>query len=88
MLGSRGNLELSQVSPVNEVDWRSQFSISTDISKNCFWVTWLTHGLLDLHNDVINQHLFPRGVIPQKKKKIKKAVIGIVKTKLRKWLTC
>ena len=53
--------------------------------------------LLDLHMGYLtylmtssfffrHQHLFSRGVIPQKK--IKKAVLGIVKTKLRKWLTC
>ena len=67
MLGSRGNSELSQLKPVNEVDWQSHFSISTGIDKNGFWVAWLTHGLLALLNDVINQHLFSRGVIPQKK---------------------
>ena len=81
MLGSRGNLELSQVSPVNEVDWRSHFSISTDISKNGFGVTWLTHGLLDLLNDVINQHLFSKEGYSSKKKKNQKSSFRYSKSK-------
>ena len=73
-MGSRHNLELSQVCPLKEVDWRSHFSISADVSKNGFWVTWFTHAF------------FSREVIPQKKSK--RAALVTVRTKLRNWLTC
>ena len=62
-MGFRDYLELSQVSSLKEVDWRSNISISSDISKSGFWVTWLTHGLLDLLNDVINQYLLSRAIL-------------------------
>ena len=48
--------------------------------------------LLDLHMGYLTYlmtssiSINQQSVIPQKK--IKKAVLGIVKTKLRKWLTC